>query len=64
MSNFWEKLSGFCSSHGHLRRLSREGAALIFLEENLETLIKALKECLSFDLISSLLGIYPKEIIR
>lgn len=36
----------------------------IFLEENLETFIKVLKECLSFDLISWVLGINPKEIIR
>lgn len=44
--------------------LFREGDVRIFLEKNLETFIKVLKECLSFDLISSVLGINPKEIIR
>jgi hypothetical protein len=41
----------------------REGVGRMFLEENLATFIKALKVCLTFDLISLLLGIYPKEII-
>lgn len=44
--------------------LFREGDVRIFLEKNLETFIKVLKECLSFDLISWVLGINPREIIR
>lgn len=64
VSDIGGKVSGFCLGDRRLQMLFREGGVLIFWEKNLETSVKALKECLSFDLISWLLGLSPKEIIR
>lgn len=62
-SDIGEKSLGPCVRKRHLFLLFRVGVGLTYLEDNLATFPKTLKVCLSFDLVSLLLGIYPKEII-
>lgn len=52
-----------CEEQVPLPLLFSAGVGLRILEDHLAIFIKALKLCLSFDLISSFLGTYPKEII-